>query len=205
LIVASSFAENFGVTRKRLCQHYFVGILRIIHLTRRETVTIEKPKYGVFCYGIHRALYKLSTKVKENPRTWLAGKLGIGARRLAKWINHDPAYALHNCAKAAGGQASLARLLGVSQRAVSVWVNADLPQLKKKGPGNAVERAVAKAGGQPVMAEALGVSQQRVSQWCKQGYVPAARAQEIEHTWGVPRVELLAPKLRNALGAGGEL
>jgi DNA-binding transcriptional regulator YdaS (Cro superfamily) len=156
-------------------------------------VTTEKPKYG-----IDRALQRV------HPYR-LAEELGLGKRRVPKWIKDDPASALQKCAEAAGSQVALARILGVSQRTISVWIAADLPNREAKQPGNAVERAVAAAGGQPAMAEALGVTQQSVSEWCKQGYVPAARAQEIEHTWGVSRVELLAPKLRNALGAGGEL
>lgn len=156
-------------------------------------MTTEKPKYG-----IDRALQRMHTDA-------LAEQLGISRRRLRQWMREYPAHTLEKCAKQAGSQVALARILGVSQRTISVWIAADLPNREAKQPGNAVERAVAAAGGQPAMAEALGVTQQSVSEWCKQGYVPAARAQEIEHTWGVPRVELLAPKLRNALGAGGEL
>ena len=53
------------------------------------------------------------------------------------------------------------------------------------------------------MAREFGVSSQAVQIWLRQGYAPKARAQEIELQFGVPRVELISPKVRNELGLGG--
>jgi DNA-binding transcriptional regulator YdaS (Cro superfamily) len=128
----------------------------------------------------------------------------VSERTLRNWRRTDPTTALQKAIAQAGSQSALAVLLGVSQKTVCSWLRRDIPR-KPKEPRNAVERAVLKAGGQPKMAEELGVTQQCISRWCQSGYVPAPRAQEIEITYGVPRAELLNPKLRNALGAGGDL
>lgn len=58
-----------------------------------------------------------------------------------------------------------------------------------------IRRAVLKAGGQVKLARLLGVSQQYVSQAVRQGYVSPDRAVEIESELGVPREELVNPKL----------
>lgn len=63
-----------------------------------------------------------------------------------------------------------------------------------------VQRAIKAAGSQKSMAMALGVTQQAVSAWREQGFVPASRAKEIEVLYGVPRAELISPKLRDAAG-----
>lgn len=69
---------------------------------------------------------------------------------------------------------------------------------------NGVDRAVYAAGNQTKLGEALSppVTSQAVNQWVKQGYVPAERALEIERLFGVPREELLAPKLRELVCRG---
>lgn len=147
--------------------------------------------------GIDRALTCVP------PRDLAAG-LGVSERTLRSWRRTNPTTALQKAVEHAGSQLAMAGLLGVSQKTVCSWLRCDIP-VKPKEPANAVEEAVAKAGGQPKMAEELGVTQQCISRWCRLGYVPAARAQEIEITYGVPRADLLNPKLRNALGAGGDL
>jgi DNA-binding transcriptional regulator YdaS (Cro superfamily) len=71
-----------------------------------------------------------------------------------------------------------------------------------------IARAIERAGSQAAMAAELGVTQQSVSEWVKAGYVPAGRAVAIESLYGVPRIDLVAPKLRSiAAGApqAGEL
>lgn len=69
-----------------------------------------------------------------------------------------------------------------------------------------IARAISAATSQKALGEALGVTQQVVSSWLAQGFVPAGRAAEIEHQFGVPRGELISPKIKNLIGAnGGEL
>lgn len=156
-------------------------------------MTTEKP-----VFGIDRALQRIDWYL-------LSMHLGVPQRRLRRWAKEDPASALQKCVEAAGSQVTMAKILDVAQTTISKWIDADLPNRQPKAPANAVEQAVRNAGGQPQMAEELGVTQQCVSNWCRQGYVPASRAQEIEVCYGVPRLDLVNPKLRNALGAGGEL
>lgn len=62
-----------------------------------------------------------------------------------------------------------------------------------------IQQAVAKAGGQTRLAELLGVSRQAVSHMVKVGYAPLSRAVEIESQLGVPRAELVHPKIKDAL------
>lgn len=135
-----------------------------------------------------------------------AKAVGLSPRTIAKWRKDDPRGALYKIAARVGGQAELARRLGMPQTTVNQWIRWDCPQpAAKPEPKNGVERAVQLAGGQPQMARALGVTQQNVSVWVRQGYVPASRAREIEIEYGVPRIELLSPKIRSAAGLGGDL
>ena len=60
-----------------------------------------------------------------------------------------------------------------------------------------IEDAVRAAGSQGRLARALGVSQQAVSSWLRRGFVPARRVVEIESQFGVPRSDLLSPRLRD--------
>jgi len=60
-----------------------------------------------------------------------------------------------------------------------------------------IARAVAAAGSQESLAEKLGCTQQAVSEWVRRGYVPPARAIEIEAEFGVPRADLLSRRLRD--------
>lgn len=59
----------------------------------------------------------------------------------------------------------------------------------------ALDRAVADAGSIAALARRLGVAPQVASRWVKRGYVPAARALEIEVHYGVPARELVKPSL----------
>lgn len=63
-----------------------------------------------------------------------------------------------------------------------------------KGPSG-VERAVAAVGGQRQLGELCGVGQQAVSKWLARGYVPTIRVVEIEAQTGIPRKELINPRL----------
>lgn len=58
-----------------------------------------------------------------------------------------------------------------------------------------IAQAIVAAGGQIALAEALGVSQQAVSSWSTAGYVPLARAREIEQLFGTPRAQLINPRI----------
>jgi hypothetical protein len=65
-----------------------------------------------------------------------------------------------------------------------------------------MERAVDAAGSQVKLAEALGVKQQAISIWLLRGYAPMDRAKEIEMAFGIPRIELLSPKVRSMVESG---
>lgn len=58
-----------------------------------------------------------------------------------------------------------------------------------------IGRAVEQAGSQAKLAEMLGCTQQAVSGWVVRGFVPPLRAVEIEAVLGIPRKELLSPRL----------
>ena len=60
-----------------------------------------------------------------------------------------------------------------------------------------IESAILAAGGQSALAEILGVSQQNVSVWKRNGYVPTAWVVPVEQATGVPRAELISPRLRD--------
>lgn len=64
-----------------------------------------------------------------------------------------------------------------------------------------IDRAVEMAEGAVPLAAKLGVSHQAVFQWVKRGWVPLARAIEIESIYGIPRRTLLKPELVEALEA----
>lgn len=66
-----------------------------------------------------------------------------------------------------------------------------------------VEKAIAQAGGRRAFADSLNppVSVQAVCQWVRRGWVPPARALEIERRYGVDRAYLVKPELVALVGA----
>lgn len=101
-----------------------------------------------------------------------------------------------------GGLQKFAKRLGVTKSEVEGWLSADSKQPRKS---SSVDLAVQKAGSWEKLALALGVTRQAVGQWLNQGYVPLARAKEIELQFGIPRCDLVSPKVRSLMGVGGEL
>ena len=64
----------------------------------------------------------------------------------------------------------------------------------------AMARAVELAGGsQQHLADSLNVSQAAVSKWLLRGWMPPARAREVEMLFGVSRTTLADPRLVDAL------
>lgn len=61
------------------------------------------------------------------------------------------------------------------------------------------------AGNQARLAEGLGVTQQAVSKWVRQGWVPLARAREIEVLWGVPRARTMNPRVADLVSGRSQL
>lgn len=58
-----------------------------------------------------------------------------------------------------------------------------------------IDKAVSAAGGRSELADTLGVSVQAIYLWVKRGWVPPARAIELEQRYGIPRVDLVKPSL----------
>jgi DNA-binding transcriptional regulator YdaS (Cro superfamily) len=56
-------------------------------------------------------------------------------------------------------------------------------------------RAVEAAGSITALARKLGVAHQVANRWVHRGYVPAARALEIEVIYGIPARDLVKPSL----------
>lgn len=102
----------------------------------------------------------------------------------------------------AGGINTFASYMSVRKSAVIAWMKADQASLP---PDSAVLTAITKAGGPTAMAKALGVTPQAVWDWRAKGYVPLARAKEIEMQFGIPRNDLVSAKVRSNLGLGGDL
>jgi hypothetical protein len=65
---------------------------------------------------------------------------------------------------------------------------------------SAVDKAIDAAGGACRLAEVLGVKHQAVYFWQKRGWVPLARAGQIEKKYGVPRRKLMDPRIVSAMG-----
>lgn len=101
-----------------------------------------------------------------------------------------------------GGAHKFRRCVGASVPQLLEWLAADEP---KQRATSAVDAAVEKAGSWNKLATALGVSRQAVGQWLAQGYVPLARAKEIEMQFGIARTDLVSPKVRSNMGVGGDL
>lgn len=112
---------------------------------------------------------------------------------------------LQRALMAVGNVPKLASAIGVTQKVIRNWLKDDGVEAppETRPDDTPIRRAVQKAGGVSAMGRVLGVSHQAVEHWLKQGYAPKARAQEIELQFGVPRVELISPKVRNELGLGG--
>jgi DNA-binding transcriptional regulator YdaS (Cro superfamily) len=62
-----------------------------------------------------------------------------------------------------------------------------------------IEKVINEAGGQVALANQLGVSQQSISLWKRQGWVPYCRLVEIESQYGVHRMELVKPAIKELL------
>ena len=60
-------------------------------------------------------------------------------------------------------------------------------------------RVQAAGGAQIDLARVLGVTQAAVSKWVTRGWVPLARAREIEALYGVPRTKVANPTMVDAL------
>lgn len=63
-----------------------------------------------------------------------------------------------------------------------------------------IKTVIAAAGGSQIdLARVLGVTQAAVSKWVTRGWVPLARAREIEALYGVPRTGVADPKVVDVL------
>lgn len=102
----------------------------------------------------------------------------------------------------AGGPRAFSKALGAKPGVLADWLKADQAT---PPPDSAVLTAITKAGGPTAMAKALGVTPQAVWDWRAKGYVPLARAKEIEMQFGIPRGDLVSAKVRSNLGLGGDL
>tara|TARA_R110000868_G_scaffold245766_1_gene502357 strand:+ start:392 stop:619 length:228 start_codon:yes stop_codon:yes gene_type:complete len=66
-----------------------------------------------------------------------------------------------------------------------------------------VDAAIAQAGSRKEFAESLNpsITVQAVFQWVRRGWVPPARALEIERLYGIDRAHLVKPELVALVGA----
>jgi hypothetical protein len=114
---------------------------------------------------------------------------------------------LQKAVRRVGDVGRFAKAIGVTQAVVLGWLKEDgteaPPETRPESTG--IRRAVKAAKGAANLARELGVSGQAVGIWLRQGYAPQGRAGEIENLFGIPRAELVSPKVRNAMGVGGEL
>lgn len=101
-----------------------------------------------------------------------------------------------------GGLTKFSRIAGVTRAKLDTWLAADEAT---PPPDSAVLRAITAAGGPTALAKSLGVTYQSIDDWRRKGYVPPARAKEIEMQFGIPRNDLVSAKVRSNLGLGGEL
>lgn len=102
----------------------------------------------------------------------------------------------------AGSVPAFAKRMDTRQSMIRQWLAADETA---PPPDSAVLIAITKAGGPTALARSLGVTYQSIDDWRRKGYVPLARAKEIEMQFGIPRGELVSAKVRSNLGLGGEL
>lgn len=101
-----------------------------------------------------------------------------------------------------GGSRAFAKALNTKYSAIAQWLAADEAT---PPPDSAVLLAIEKAGGVAALARVLGVKHQAIQDYRRKGYVPPARAKEIEMQFGIPRNDLVSAKVRSNLGLGGEL
>lgn len=66
-----------------------------------------------------------------------------------------------------------------------------------------IEKAVQACGSQLALADAIGCTQQNVSSWIKRGFVPVDHLIGVEQASGIPRHELISPKLANIFSPMG--
>jgi len=109
---------------------------------------------------------------------------------------------LQRAVKFTGGRDKFAKAIGARRIDVQEWLESEAPRTY---PDSAVLKAVERAGSRNKLAAALGVTRMSVYIWLCQGYVPLARAKEIEMQFGIPRNDLVSPKVRSSMGVGGEL
>lgn len=102
----------------------------------------------------------------------------------------------------AGGPIKFGRILSAGRKQIAEWLAADEAT---PPPDSAVLKAITAAGGLAHLGRALGVTPQAIQDWRRKGYVPPARAKEIEMQFGIPRGDLVSAKVRSNLGLGGEL
>lgn len=62
-----------------------------------------------------------------------------------------------------------------------------------------IQKAIAAAGSQQAVADFLGVSQQAVSEMERKGHAPLKHIVALESEYGIPRIELISPHLRDLL------
>ena len=62
-----------------------------------------------------------------------------------------------------------------------------------------IEKAIAAAGNQETLAAALGVKQPAIAHWKKRGWMPVARALQVEMIYGIDRLSLIKPALQEVL------
>lgn len=72
----------------------------------------------------------------------------------------------------------------------------------KKKTKSGIERAVEAIGSQGKLAKLLGCSQQAVWDMVRRGYAPENRVVEISTLTGVPKLDLVSPKLREFVQNG---
>lgn len=101
----------------------------------------------------------------------------------------------------------LALHLNVKRKTVLTWLREDGTPLggANARPDNKVNDAANKAGGVVSLARELGVTPQAVREWIRCGHMPPARAKETEMLTGIPRADLVSPRVRSAMGIGGDL
>lgn len=100
----------------------------------------------------------------------------------------------------------LAYCLGLTRKTILEWLRQDGTQLRAvPNTDSPLYRAVHANGGPVAVSKVLGVTHQAVTHWIAQGYVPTKRVAEFSIQFGVPREQILSPKVRSASGTGGEL